>query len=71
MIKYHEERGDKILVFSDNVFALKNYANAIGRPFIYGKTSDKNRISTFSEFKYNPSCKTLFISRVGDNSIDL
>lgn len=23
LIKYHEERGDKIIVFSDNVFALE------------------------------------------------
>lgn len=67
LIKSHEEKGHKILVFSDNVFALKVYANAIGRPFIYGKTSEKSRISTFSDFKYNPTCKCLFISRVGDN----
>ena len=26
LIRYHERRNDKIIVFSDNVFALKNYA---------------------------------------------
>ena len=26
LIKFHERRNDKIIVFSDNVFALKNYA---------------------------------------------
>ena len=26
LIKYHERRNDKIIVFSDNVFALKSYA---------------------------------------------
>jgi len=26
LIRFHERRGDKIIVFSDNVFALKSYA---------------------------------------------
>lgn len=26
LICFHERRNDKIIVFSDNVFALKNYA---------------------------------------------
>lgn len=26
LIRYHERRNDKIIVFSDNVFALKSYA---------------------------------------------
>lgn len=26
LIQYHESRGDKIIVFSDNLIALKNYA---------------------------------------------
>ena len=26
LIRFHERRNDKIIVFSDNVFALKNYA---------------------------------------------
>lgn len=26
LIRYHERRNDKIIVFSDNVFALRNFA---------------------------------------------
>lgn len=39
LIRYHERRGDKTIVFSDNVFALKHYALKMGKPFIYGPTS--------------------------------
>lgn len=31
LIKYHERRNDKIIVFSDNIFALVNYAKKMGR----------------------------------------
>ena len=33
LIKYHEDRGDKIIVFSDNVFALEvcDFSCAIGQ----------------------------------------
>lgn len=39
LIRYHERRGDKTIVFSDNVFALKHYPLKMGKPFIYGPTS--------------------------------
>jgi superfamily II DNA or RNA helicase len=39
LIRYHERRGDKTIVFSDNVFALKHYAIKMNRPYIYGPTS--------------------------------
>lgn len=36
LIRLHEARGDKVLVFSDNVFALKTYAFKLNKPMIYG-----------------------------------
>lgn len=39
LIRYHEQRGDKTIVFSDNVFALKEYALKLSKPYIYGPTS--------------------------------
>jgi DNA excision repair protein ERCC-3 len=36
LIRLHEAKGDKVLVFSDNVFALKTYALALNKPMIYG-----------------------------------
>lgn len=42
LIRYHERRGDKTIVFSDNVFALKHYAIKMNKPYIYGPTSQVN-----------------------------
>lgn len=37
LIDFHERvRGDKVIVFSDNIFALREYAVKLGKPFIYG-----------------------------------
>nr|CAD7263197.1 unnamed protein product [Timema shepardi] len=41
LIRYHERRGDKTIVFSDNVFALKHYAIKMNKPYIYGPTSQE------------------------------
>jgi len=72
LIEYHEKENDKILVFSDNVFALKEYAARLGgRPCIYGKTPEEQRTLIIQEFKTKPDCKCIFISKVGDTSIDL
>ncbi|KAG0171805.1 hypothetical protein DFQ30_000345 [Apophysomyces sp. BC1015] len=38
LVHYHEAKGDKVLVYCDHIDALKLYAKAIGRPFIYGGT---------------------------------
>ena len=51
LIKYHEKRGDKTIVFSDNVYALKHYATAMKRTYIYGPTSQSERIQILQNFK--------------------
>ena len=71
LIRFHERRNDKIIVFSDNVFALKHYAKELKRPFIYGPTSQSERISIIQNFKYNPKVSTIFVSKVADTSFDL
>jgi len=71
LINFHEQRGDKIIVFSDNIFALIAYARKLKRPYIYGPTSSVERMRILSQFQHNPQVRTIFISRVGDNSIDL
>ena len=39
LIRFHEQqRGDKIIVFSDNLFALTAYAMKLRKPMIYGAT---------------------------------
>jgi len=71
LIKKHEERGDKILVFSDNIFALKAYALKLNKPMIFGATVNSDRMRIFSQFKFDSNTNTIFLSKVGDNSIDL
>ena len=71
LIKYHENRGDKVIVFGDLIFSLLKYAKAFNKPVIYGDVSAKDRLKIFEDFKRDPKCSTIFISKVGDNSIDL
>lgn len=71
LIRYHEQRGDKIIVFSDNVFALEEYAKALNCPYIYGPTTQTERMNILSQFQHNSKLNTIFISKVGDTSIDL
>lgn len=71
LIRYHERRNDKIIVFSDNVFALKHYAHKLGKPFIYGPTSQQERLQIIQNFKFNPKINTVFVSKVADTSFDM
>ena len=71
LIDYHEKRGDKIIVFSDNLFALKHYATKMKKAFIYGDTSNTERISILENFQHNELINTLFLSKIGDTSLDL
>ncbi|KAF3832809.1 hypothetical protein F7725_026474 [Dissostichus mawsoni] len=71
LIQFHERRNDKIMVFADNVFALKEYAIRLNKPYIYGPTSQGERMQILQNFKHNPKINTIFISKVGDTSFDL
>merc|ERR1712088_1216463 len=56
---------------SDNVYALKHYATAMKRPYIYGPTSQSERIQILQNFKYNQKVNTIFVSKLADTSFDL
>ncbi|EFJ20937.1 hypothetical protein SELMODRAFT_418040 [Selaginella moellendorffii] len=72
LVRFHEQqRGDKIIVFSDNLFALREYATKLKKPFIYGPTSHHERTKILYAFKHSPDVNTIFLSKVGDNSIDI
>ncbi|CAN3373344.1 hypothetical protein DIURU_001281 [Diutina rugosa] len=71
LVHYHEKRGDKIIVFSDNVYALKQYALKLNKPFIYGSTPQQERMTILQNFQHNDQINTIFLSKVGDTSIDL
>ncbi|KAK4537514.1 hypothetical protein CDCA_CDCA12G3539 [Cyanidium caldarium] len=71
LMRFHEARGDKVIIFSDNIFALRHYATLLRRPFIYGPTSQTERMRVLTQFQRNPVCNTIMLSKVGDTSIDL
>ena len=72
LMQFHEQqRKDKIIVFSDNIFALREYATALRRPLIYGETSHAERTRVLHAFKFSNEINTIFLSKVGDNSIDI
>ncbi|KAF2744921.1 DNA repair helicase rad25 [Sporormia fimetaria CBS 119925] len=71
LIDFHEKRGDKVIVFSDNVFALKAYAIALKRYFIYGATNQPERLDILNQFQHSELVNTIFLSGVGDTSLDL
>lgn len=71
LVKYHERRNDKVIVFSDNIFALKHYAIKMNKPYIFGPTSQGERMQILQNFKYNPKVNVIFVSKIADTSFDL
>ncbi|TMW67080.1 hypothetical protein Poli38472_012196 [Pythium oligandrum] len=71
LIQYHEKRGDKILLFSDDVFALRLYATKLKKGYIYGGTGERERMRLLQSFRNSPLVNVICISKVGDTSIDL
>lgn len=71
LIDYHERRGDKTIVFSDNVYTLQTYARKLDKAFIYGGTPQNERLSILENFQHNEHVNTMFLSKIGDTSIDL
>lgn len=71
LITYHESRGDKIIVFSDDVYALEFYARKLMKPYLYGGTSNAERQEILQRFRDSSECNTIFLSKIGDTSLDL
>jgi DNA excision repair protein ERCC-3 len=71
LVRFHEKRGDKIIVFSDLVYSLKLYAEMLKRPLIYGETPERERQAILGTFRATDDVRTICISKVGDTSIDL
>jgi DNA excision repair protein ERCC-3 len=71
LVRFHEERGDKIIVFSDLVYSLKKFAEMLKKPLIYGETPEYERQAILGTFRSTDTVRTICISKVGDTSIDL
>jgi DNA excision repair protein ERCC-3 len=66
-----KQRGDKIIVFADNLFALTEYAMKLKKPMIHDATSHRERTRILYAFKHGPDVNIIFLSKVGDNSINI
>ena len=77
LMEYHRKKKDKVLIFSDNIPAIKRYSNYLGIYNMYGDTSHHEREEVLSRFRGGPGVRledeidVLLISQVGDVGIDL
>ena len=62
---------DKILVFCDSIFALEELEKVFKKPILQGKTSSKTRKDVLTKFRQTRDCNIVFLSKIGDTSIDL
>ena len=51
LVRFHEDRGDKIIIFSDLVYSLKMYAEMLKKPLIYGETPERERQAILGTFR--------------------
>ena len=76
-----KHKGDKIIIFSDNLFTIEQYnkmldkRRTISKEFnfrmISGNTKEKEREESLKEFKENDQMNILLMTKVGDISIDI
>lgn len=71
LIDYHERKGDKTIVFSDNVYALQRYALKLKKFYIFGGTPQAERLRVLENFQHSDQVNTIFLSKIGDTSLDL
>jgi len=60
LVNFHEQRGDKIIVFSDLVYSLKHYADILKKPMIYGETPEKERQAILGLFRSTNAIQVSF-----------
>ena len=71
LVRKHEKMGDKIIIFSDNLFVLELYKEKFNLPMICGSTPHKERTDILFNFQNKETHNTILVSKVGDTSIDL
>jgi DNA excision repair protein ERCC-3 len=71
LIREHVSKGHKILVFSDQLYALEQYAAAMNYEHLSGKHGSAVRDELLEAFRTSDQCNVLFLSKIGDYGIDL
>jgi len=69
--KFHAARGDKIIIFSDDISALILYCQLLKIPYIFGGSSDEERKKWLEAFKKLPEMSCIGLSSVGDTALDI
>ena len=62
---------DKILVFCDSIYPLTKFGQIFGYPVLDGSTAESQRKRVLAEFRQNTERNVVFLSKIGDTSIDL
>ena len=74
LVQHHAKRGDKIIIFSDDVPALILYCEGLRAvqevPYIFGGTAEHERQKWLRAFK-SGSCNCIGLSKVGDTALDI
>jgi DNA excision repair protein ERCC-3 len=76
LVNHHTKRGDKIIIFSDDVPALVLYCEALSSktktiPYIYGGTKENDRRDYLNVFKTRSELNCIGLSKVGDTALDI
>ena len=81
LILLEKHKGDKILIFSDNLFSIKRYDELLNKrnqiynnikfKIIYGATNNKERNAILEDFRRDDGINILLMTKVGDISIDI
>ena len=67
---YHENLNDNIIVFCDKIKLITFLASQLKRPLLAGDTQNEDRNFVFDMFRQG-KFKTIFLTRIGDEAIDL
>jgi DNA excision repair protein ERCC-3 len=70
LIKFHEARGDQVIVFFDDLISIEKYAEILKCDVIVGATKEQDRMRLLSAFRQR-TIRVICVSSVGDTSIDL
>ena len=76
LVKHHTARGDKIIIFSDDLPALILYCSSLKGvqdiPYINGETPHADRENILKLFKQRSNiCPCIGLSKVGDTALDI
>lgn len=71
LVRYHEAKGHKIIVFCDSLYSLFQLSWVLKRPFISGQVEHWERMKIIQNFKSDPNISTILLSKVGDTAIDI